>query len=47
MGLHPSQVLYLYKIIDGYEKATKKAVEFLESMSEQTVSDFRDQEQIK
>ena len=34
MGLHPSQVLYLYKIIDGYEKATKKAVEFLESMSE-------------
>jgi len=35
MGLHPSQ------IIDGYEKATKKAVEILEQCSEHTVNDFR------
>lgn len=30
MGLHASQVINIIKIIEGYEKATKKAIEILE-----------------
>lgn len=40
MGLHPSQ------IIDGYEKATKRAVELLHEMKGYTVSDIRDLKQV-
>lgn len=40
MGLHTSQ------IIDGYEKACKKAVEILENTEHHLVENFRDDKQI-
>lgn len=40
MGLHPSQ------IIDGYEKATKAAVDILNEMKGMSISDVRDVKQV-
>lgn len=41
MGLHPSS------IIDGYEKACKKAIDILENTEAHLVEDFRNQAQVQ
>ena len=47
MGLKASQVHIVIQIVEGYEKATNKALEIIESASEFKVDDIRDPKQVE